>query len=117
MTAESPAPPPRRRWPFRPWETAVIALAIVLFILAAFAGPRGGQAPPVVAPSASVSPSGFPLASPTASASPSVPIPQPTGSPVASIEQILATEVGAYTLVDRGLSESGAQGGALQSAE
>lgn len=95
----------------------MIVLAIVLFILAAFAGPRGAPSPPLVAPSPSGSPDALLSPSPTASASPGIPIPQPTGSPVASVDQILASEVGAYTLVDRGLSESGAQGGALQSAE
>ena len=40
-----------------------------------------------------------------------------TGSPVATVEQVLVDEVGDYILTNRGLSESGVRGGALQSTE
>ena len=105
---------PARRWgPFRTWEIVVILIAIVLFILAAFAGPRGTPPPPASAP-----PTQAPSGSPTADSSEGVlPVPGPTGSPVATAEQIIAEQVGAYELVDQGPSEAGAQGGALQSVE
>jgi hypothetical protein len=109
MSDDSPAP--ARRWgAFRTWEVVVIAVAIVLFVLAAFAGPRGQRSP---VPGATILPS----ASPSAGEESPLPVPVPTGSPVATVEQILAEQVGAYTLVDQGLSEAGAQGGALQSVE
>lgn len=105
---------PARRWgPFRTWEIVVIIIAIVLFVLAAFAGPRGTPAPPAGAP-----PTQLPSGAPSAGASEGVlPVPGPTGSPVATAEQIIAERVEAYELVDQGLSEAGAQGGALQSVE
>lgn len=105
---------PARRWgPFRTWEIVVIAIAIVLFVLAAFAGPRGTPAPPDGA-----APTQAPPGSATPGPSEGVfPVPGPTGSPVATVDQILAEQVGSYELVDRGLSEAGAQGGALQAVE
>lgn len=106
---------PARRWgPFRTWEVVVIAIAVVLFILAAFAGPRGTPAPPPGAtpiPSVTATPS-----EQTVSDEP-LPVPGPTGSPVATVDQIVAEQVESYELVDQGLSEAGAQGGALQSVE
>ena len=106
---------PGRRWgPFRTWEVVVIAIAVVLFILAAFAGPRATPAPPLATPTQTAS--AVPSPSPGASEG-FVPVPGPTGSPVAAVEQIVAEEVGFYELVDQGLSEAGAQSGALQSVE
>lgn len=121
---DAPAAEGGRRWgSFRPWEIAVILIAIVLFVLAAFAGPRGEAPPPIAQPSASapaspvVLPPASPTASPTPTPSPTLPADLPTGSPVATVEQILAEEVGDYMLADRSLSESGARSGALQSVE
>ena len=115
----SPAPA-RRRWPFKPWEVVVIATAIALFIAAALAGPREQAAPPAASPSAvGVAPSGTAGAVPTPTATALIPRDAQgrVASPVASIEQVLTEQVGDYTLVNRGLSESGARGGALQAAE
>ena len=95
----------------------MIAVAIVLFVLAAFAGPRGEPGPPPLATpteTAEPAPSGSPSGQPSEGF---VPVPGPTGSPVASVEQIVAEQVESYELVDQGLSEAGAQGGALQSVE
>jgi hypothetical protein len=114
--SEDPAAPARRWGPFRTWEIVVIAIAIVLFVLAAFAGPRGTPTPLVSPTGGTDDPS--PFASPTGDTSEGfVPVPGPTGSPVASADQIVADQVGSYELVDQGLSEAGAQGGALQSVE
>lgn len=107
---------PARRWgPFRTWEVVVIAVAIVLFVLAALAGPRGAPLPPVASPTETVGPA--PSGSPTDDPVGFVPVPGPTGSPVATVDQIIAEQVASYELVDQGLSEAGAQGGALQSVE
>lgn len=81
----------------------VVGIAIALFVVAAFAGP---SEPP--------GPQGKPATAPSAAASPTE---RPTGSPVADIDEILAEEVSGYLLVDRGVSEGAAQGGALDSAE
>lgn len=109
----------------------MIAIAILLFVLAAFAGPRGGaptvtpSAPPAsvapgssVAPGASATPST--LASAGATATPSSaasPTPQPTGSPVATVDQIVVESIGDYMLADRNVSETGIDSGALGSVE
>ena len=97
----------------------MIAIAILLFVLAAFAGPRGAPpAAPSSAPSASVTPS--PLASAVATATPSgtaVPTPQATGSPVATVDQIVAENIGDYKLADRNVSDTGIDSGALSSVE
>lgn len=115
MSAEETPGPRKRRWPFRPWEVVVISIAIVLFIAAAFAGPREPVAPPAASPSAGVDV----VASPTPTEIALVPRDEQgrAGSPVASLEQVLPEEVGEYTLTNRGVSEDSARGGALQSAE
>lgn len=123
---------PRRLGPFRVWEVVVIAIAIVLFVIAAFAGPSQPP-PPVAAPSGSPGP--VPSASTAASGTPSPgaatsPTPAPTqtaliprdeqgrtGSPVVTVEQVLVDEVGDYVLANRGLSEADVRGGALESTE
>lgn len=116
---DTPTEPSRGRWgSFRTWEIVVIAIAILLFVLAAFAGPRG--TPPVAPTVAATAGAGAttvasPSAGPSATATP--PTDLPTGSPVATVDQILAEEVGDYTLADRNLSETGVQSGALQSVE
>lgn len=99
----------------------VIAIALLLFVIAAFAGPPETPPAPVpVAPSASASPT---PAAPEASASPSAgpsdapQTPTPVASPVGTVDQILAEEVGQYMLVDRRPAEAGAQGGALEAVE
>lgn len=105
--ADASARQPRGRWgSFRTWEIVVIAIAILLFVLAAFAGP-GTQDPSAVPP-----PSPDPSASPGSS-----PTDVPTGSPVASVDQILTDDVGAYVLADRNDSRAGLDSGALQSVE
>ena len=94
----------------------VIAIAVVLFVLAAFAGPRGNPNPPLATPTETVGPS--PVGSPSGDPAEGFePVPGPTGTPVASLDQIVAEQVESYELVDQSLSEAGAQGGALQSVE
>ncbi len=95
----------------------MILVAVVLYVAAAFAGPPE-QPPAQTAP-----------AEPSVGASPGMRTPPTStpavsrdeqgraGSPVAAVEQVLTNEVGDYVLVNRSLSESGARGGALQSAE
>jgi hypothetical protein len=113
-----------RRWPFRTWEVIVIAIAIVLYLAAAFAAPQGtppASAPPTPTPGSSGTPG---LVGPTgaeATATPDIAIPHDgqgrTGDPVAVVDQVLDDVVGGYYLANRSLSEAGANGGALQSAE
>lgn len=112
----------KRRWPLRTWELVVIVIAIALYAAAALAGPSTNTppAPPAsVAPTASAGPT--PGARATPSVAPTLVVPRDeqgrTGSPVAMVEQVLTEKVGNYVLADRGLSEAGARGGALQSAE
>ena len=130
MTEPPAESKPRRLGPFRPWEVVVISIAIVLFVIAAFAGPS--QPPPPAAgpsdvpvPGVSASPDSAPTPSPGAAATPTPTmtalIPRDeqgrTGSPVATVEQVLVDKVGDYVLANRGLSEAPVRGGALESTE
>lgn len=113
---DDPAGVPRRFGPFRLWEVVVIAIAIVLFAAAAFAGPAGDPGT-VPSPDAASSPSPAPSApTPTASLPPPGERPTTKG-PVSLVDEILPEEVGDYRLADRGLSEAGAQAGAVDAAE
>lgn len=104
----------------------VIAIALVLFVIAFFAGPD--EAPPPVAVPTSASSGGVVASSspapatgsPAPSTSPSpgaTPSATPTPSPVTSIDQIVVEEVGSYVLVDRRPDEDGPQGGAVEADE
>ena len=114
----------RGRWRLRPWEVVVIVIAIVLYLAAAFATPRGAppaSAPATPTPGASASPGASESVASEASPTPDLVVPRDeqgrTGTPVATVDQVLDDVVGDYFLANRSLSEAGANGGALQSAE
>lgn len=121
---DEPVAPPQRRGfaSFRPWEIAVIVLAVVLFAVAALISPDAPDE--LVAPSEQPSVSASGTAAPAATATPtpspsSTPTPTPTVAegPVAHISQILTEEVGEYRVVDRRPSEAEASGGAVESVD
>lgn len=120
------AGPARGQWPFRPWEVVVITIALVLFVIAFFAGPEEPPVPvavptstpsdAVVASSSPAPATGSPVPTPSPGASASA-TPAPNPTPVASIDQIVAEEVGDYVLVDRRPDEDGPLGGAIEADE
>lgn len=100
----------------------VIAIALVLFVIAFFAGPD--EPPPSVPVPTTASSGGVvassspahPTATPAATSSPGA-SPSATPTPVATIDQIVTEEVGDYELVSREPDEDGPQGGAVEVEE